>query len=238
MVRRSTTGIDHGGLSVFSSSQEVTPLHLLKVTLVFTRPVDSPGSTRDAEMTSFYVAKTNPFASDTFDSGDLDHVRSAVSTMWSGLGHLFSADLQLLEVRYFMAGPAFDHASPLLRLDHFGAASGSSGHSLPPQVASTLTFITASRKHWGRMYWPAPGADQMAANGPSAGRFLLTFIQEMTAAFATLGGTLASNGLVPVVYSRTGGAALTITALEMDDVPDVQRRRRFATVGQRSVVTS
>jgi hypothetical protein len=48
---------------------------------------------------------------------------------------------------------------------------------------------------------------------------------------------LGAIGLIPAVYSRAGAGFMSVVGVEVDDVPDIQRRRRFATTGYRKQLT-
>lgn len=116
--------------------------------------------------------------------------------------------------------------SPIYRVTTRSVAgSGTPGTNfVPDQVAASVTFRTASRRHWGRVYLPAPGPDRVT----SFSRFSTTFCDAVAGAFDTLFQTV--NGLPaethPVIWSSKHRGFFMVDTLATDDVPDVIRRRR------------
>jgi hypothetical protein len=104
------------------------------------------------------------------------------------------------------------------------AGTGAFG-DLPPQVACSITLRTASRRSWGRTYLPLGALG--ASNDLSGGRFSTSYVDYVANATGTLVGTLASNDFYLVVYSATKSALLNVEQVEVDNVPDVIRRRRW-----------
>jgi len=120
---------------------------------------------------------------------------------------------------FFLSGPPE-------RAYGFGTPGVATAHQAP-QVAYTTTELTPYRKHWGRNYWPAPGALNQILGGHIDPNFVDAWIQIVHDAYQGL----MSNEFFPVVAvtqidKAPARALLTLNGVQMDDVPDVIRRRR------------
>lgn len=229
----------HGGLGQFTSSQEVDPIDIKKTTLVFSRPTESPGSTRDINETSAYWAIT---LDGVFDGGwgddEYEATEAAILAWWTAMKAHYPTTTTFVEIRWYNAGTEVVEPNPVFRVTPVGVAGTTDGAMLPPQVSTTLTLQTASRRHWGRMYLPSPviGLIDTATHN---GRWVHTFVDDVVefwvAQMATL---LLDANVLQVVWSPAAQSILGVTAFSSDDVPDTQRRRRFATVGYRHAVSS
>lgn len=230
----------HGGLGVFDNTQgPISDVGLQKTMLVFTRPTEVPSSTRDTMETSAYWAiESGGFFGDTWDDTLKEAVEAAIGTWWTATKSNYAETLTFDSIRWYDAGTGITPPNPANRVTAVGVAGTSSSHSLPPQVCSTLTLQTASRKHWGRMYLPAP-TDAATSSGTADGRFGEAYVDAVTGDWATAMAPLAADThVLQTVWSPVSVSALGVSAYSADDVPDVQRRRRFATVGYKSTVDS
>lgn len=169
-------------------------------------------------------------------SPDKATVETALNTWWTSLKALISNQWSLVEYRWHdwaitepLLGPA-DKTTTL-------AVSGTAGTAtrMPDQDAGTMTFVTPSRRHWGRVY--LPGLAQ-ANYDMSYGRFNSTNVDTVSGYWHTFLGSLASAGLEQVVPSRKYQALLSLSELHMDDVVDIVRRRRAKQPNYRKVYTS
>jgi hypothetical protein len=115
--------------------------------------------------------------------------------------------------------------------------TGTSGTAIAPQIACSVTEAHSRRKNWGRFYLPFVGSDQFDA----AGRFLTSEIAALAVAVQTNYETLMGLELFPVVpYTSVEGqpnrGLFTVAEIRVDNVPDVIRRRRFATATARQIL--
>lgn len=96
------------------------------------------------------------------------------------------------------------------------------------QVAMSVTERTPYPHHWGRAYWPLPSAAQLDTAGRFTTSSITNFGNSMQAAFLAL-QTAEFFPVVPVtqVLKAPSRNLLTITKLQIDNVPDVIRRRRI-----------
>lgn len=108
------------------------------------------------------------------------------------------------------------------------------GSAFPPQIAITVTERTGFRKNWGRFYLPQYG--QPSASG---GRVNAVTVDGIAAAWRDAYNACRAAGLNPTVltsFKTSGGilggedrhgAHVSILAVQVDDIYDVQRRRRY-----------
>lgn len=117
------------------------------------------------------------------------------------------------------------------------AQNWSATPGMPYQVAPTVTMRTGWAKHWGRAYLPTPGITHLDTNG----RFTSAYRTGVGGLWKTMLGGLHDAGFYPVipvgqVNKEPFHALLGVSAIVVDDVPDVQRRRRPKMAAVRSVI--
>jgi hypothetical protein len=230
--------IDHGGLSFWDSYTADPTFEGRKVSLVFDRPAEANLSTRDTIITSFALFKISASDPDpSWDSGDYGDAETIIETWWGATKGLFASDLTFEEIRWYQEGPSVTPPNPVVRTTSVGVAATGGGPALPPQVSTTVTLQTAIRKYWGRMYLPAPRDGALDDTSTVWGRWDHSFVDSWCTDLQGMFNDLGAIGLIPAVYSRAGAAFMSVVGLEVDDVPDIQRRRRFATTGYRKQLT-
>lgn len=116
----------------------------------------------------------------------------------------------------------------------FGGLTGLAGVQAN-QVAMTSTEKTAYPKHWGRTYWPLPGGSEL----DSAGRWQTTALNTFGGALRTRYSNLMTAEFFPVIavtqiQGQRARGLLTVDKLQLDNVPDVIRRRRLKTATVKS----
>lgn len=117
------------------------------------------------------------------------------------------------------------------------SVAGSAGTSsrLPDQDAFAMTFTTAARRHWGRVYLPGIALAQYDMN---MGRFASAGVDTIVGAFHTFLSNLAASDLELVVASRKHQAILELSTLQSDDIVDIVRRRRAKQANYHKIYTS
>jgi hypothetical protein len=128
-----------------------------------------------------------------------------------------------------------DKLGPAFRVTTRAVAGSVATSRLPDQVAATCTFRTASRRHWGRVYVPGIAFSQI---DNTWGRLSTAYTVALAGAFRTLANALVTNGYELIVWSPSYRSGLTIRELMVDDIPDIQRRRRGKQASVRTVLTS
>lgn len=205
------------------------------VTLVFSRTTPT-GITDDYMMTTLHAF--HRIAANTI-SGFTDAERATIEgyldTMWTSLKPQNPATLTLVEYRWHHLHLDGSPVGPAVRITPKGvAATGSTTQGIPDQVSETITFRTASRRHWGRSYWPKlryTSFDQY-------GRLTSSETDGLAAGFHTFINSMEAAAFPVAVASRRYGGLLTVSQLAVDSTPDVIRRRRDKHPAYTKVYTS
>jgi hypothetical protein len=101
---------------------------------------------------------------------------------------------------------------------------GSSGTGcLPPQVSLSVTFKTQHRLRWGRFYVPGITPNNLDNNG----RWDDFIVGNIANAAHHLTGRAGSGGSL-TVFSRKYWNHEDPLQIQVDDIPDIIRRRRFS----------
>jgi hypothetical protein len=128
--------------------------------------------------------------------------------------------------------------------------TGAANPMQAPQVSCVWTERTAVRKAWGRVYFPGPTTQ----HATSSGTFAPAFITKLADAVKKMYDDWAANDLQPVVvttksldYARVPFIPIysdidvhffhEVQAIAVDNVPDIQRRRRHEAFSDRQVRT-
>lgn len=146
-------------------------------------------------------------------------------TLFTGQASVMSAAFTLIEYRWHERGADRPRTGPAVRVTTKSIAGGVATSRLPDQVANTVTFLTSSRRHWGRVYWPGIAFTQYDT---TFGRLLNTRCDGLAGAVRTfaLGLEALGSSLTLGVWSQQFKAWLDIDEIHVDNVPDVIRSRR------------
>lgn len=188
----------------------------------------------DQVFTIDLVNITNGNVDGTWTDADYDYCVGLLNTMCVDMLPNIVSYLTLREIRAYIAGfnpysnpKPFAATGPPERVYPL-ALTGALTGSFPPQPCTTVTEMTPSRPHWGRFYTPTFGAACYAPGGRLAA--------SVVAALATNAhdtyNNLMSNQFFPVVPTTQSSKApartlQTVSGVRVDDVSDVQRRRRY-----------
>jgi hypothetical protein len=218
---------------------------LRKMVLQFTQ-ADAAIATDDVRQCSIHLAKlSGGLPTADWLQADFDTCVAAVGTWWGGLASNWSAAVKLDRIKFYKAGPAIvPPQPPVYELDQDVVGTGGT-FAMPPQVAISVTEKAGTKPHWGRFYLPAPEVD----NGTAYGRITTTLLTQIADRTDTMYSALRSASLPPVVYraplparftraaERAGAtepdlpareaSAWTVDQIQVDDVWDVVRRRRW-----------
>lgn len=181
-----------------------------------------------------FVNMTSGSPDDSWTTGDFTALETAILAWWTTIKTMVGGGLSLQEIRWYRIGPGITPPNPVIRVLPVGVAATGAFGSVPPQVACSITFRTASRKSWGRSYLPIhafAGSSDM-----SSGRFSNSYVDSVAGATNTLVTSAASSDFYLVVYSKTKNALLNVESVEVDNVPDVVRRRRWKTATYKKIL--
>lgn len=199
---------------------------------------DPAGSfgTRERGLFGIHWINTTGGALDTtWTTADYAAVESATQTFWTAVSSYSSTDFRLVEHRWYMFGPGVTKPNPPSRITTLATPIvGASNVVMPHQVSSTITLRTALRRHWGRIYIPTCGAALLT--GGVYGGGTMTALSSAARTLFTAPGT--SQGIAPVVWDRVHHRAYGVTDLEIDNVPDIQRRRRIRTATAKTIISA
>lgn len=198
------------------------------------QPVGNQTNSDRAVTTWDIVNITNGAIDNSWTDADYSTVQASLSTLaqlW--LPHMGSA-YQLVETRYYRRAfnpmtmdKPFQVSGPPERTYPINLPGTSSGSTTVRQVAVTSTDITTYPRHWGRNYWPFPGSLLFTANGfidtPSVDSWALAVHDSYQALMAAEFFPVVPVTQVAKVPTR---GLLGITAIQVDNNPDVMRSRR------------
>lgn len=213
----------------------------------------SGGMVEDQDVMTFHFIKATGGTPGTYvDGTDLPAVESALGTYWGSLKPDRSPTMHSDQYRWYKDGPAFytlnddgtafvpiggNAAIRVTEVDVAGTLGGASA-VLPPQVALSITEKTSRRSSWGRWYLPAFAASIVNADG----RLGTTDVDAQAGYAVTFYNACRAAHMVPVVWSipkpvrpkkpsgtlpAQAGIAYEVLSIQVDDLIDVIRRRRY-----------
>lgn len=169
-----------------------------------------------------FLNTTGGVPDDTWTNGDFTQMETALNAFWNSAGAYAAGGHKLTQIIWHRVGTGVSKPNPAERILTVAApALGGGGALAAPQHACSITFRTGVRRSWGRTYLPI-------GNTPmSAGRLSNTATDAIAGATNTLFLAAASNDFHPVVVSGPLASSLNIESVEVDNVTDVIRRRRW-----------
>lgn len=224
------------------------PFELRKVQLSWL--VDSGDvAGEDTRVTTFHFLKLAAGVPQSdWVQADFDLVSAQLAQFWLLLREYYPPTVDIDRIKFYKAGPDISPPQPPV-YDADGGANPGTGAALmlPPQVALTVTEKAGEKKHWGRIYLPAPSA--IATVLGTTGRVHATFQNAVADAYDSKMELIKAGNLLPVVYrpplpvrqtaeeKRNGvlpgslpardGSAWSIDSITVDNVWDVIRSRRY-----------
>ena len=178
----------------------------------------------DAEFHFDFLNITGGSPDDTWTSGDYTTLEGYLDTFWTAVKGYVSTGAKLAGYHWYRHGPGIVAPNPAERVVTRSVAGTSSVNGMAPQCAATITFETAVRRSWGRTYLPAL---TQAAIGGAEGLFSHAFADNVANAAGALLSSAAGSDFPMVVTSVHLSAVLGIEHIQVDDLVDIQRRRRW-----------
>lgn len=208
-----------------------TSIGCSRVTMKWKRTVPT-GLSEDLVMCTLSVAKAN--AGHIFNqltSAELATVEGYLDSFWTTVKAYCTTQLTLVEYAWHGVSGTSPRTEdgkgqkmgPAVRVTVKSVAGTDSVGRGPDQLATNITLRTASRKHWGRVYLPGIGIDKWDT---TYGRLTTTVVDGVAGAANTLNNSIETGGFRLGVWSQLHPAFLSAKTVEVDDVPDIQRRRR------------
>lgn len=217
------------------------------MTITFSRAVAS-GIDEDLAMTTYHLAvEAGPgVPMSAFDSADAARVQASWYTnVWLVIRPWIANDWQYKDAMFRNFGANFpldkngvSKPGPTWLVSPANSLGGGTDARLPDQVALTVTYRTASRKHWGRNY--LGGITTAALADTAFGHPIATCVDAFANAHHTWLKDLADDARVTNlwVWSPRYRGACSVDELSVDDVFDVVRRRRAKHPTYRKTFTS
>ncbi len=188
-------------------------------------------TTRERGMIGLHYLNTTGGDPDyTWTTTDFTAVEGAFVAMVNALAGTIPSAVRWDEARWYKFGPGIFPPNPPVRVQALsGTPAGAAAEPFVRQVACAVTLKTALRRHWGRFYLPI-GTGFWATNGQISN----ASADEIAGAVRTfLLAPETSQGITPVIWDRHRKAALGVTEIQVDSVPDIIRRRRARTTRYR-----
>jgi hypothetical protein len=193
----------------------------------------------DQVFTMDFVNLTNGDVDSSWDAGDYADFDPAVRAFLTALAPLFANRLTCDYVNAYRMSfnPYLPPGSPDELKKPF-ADSGppehqflinevGTGQGQAPQVTSTVSEITLSRSHWGRMYLPNLATSSVAISGRLTNAAADAYCQAVHDLYDTM-ATLQFYAVVPTTQIDKHAARTLqfVNGVRVDDVVDVHRSRR------------
>lgn len=202
----------------------------------------------DSAVCTFHFLKLTAGApASAWVEADFTALETAFDAMWGSIKVKYYETTKLKQLRWYRAGPQRDEelgapgrtGPPVRVVDRNVAGTVAASWPLPPQVAVSVTEMTTDPKAWGRFYLPAPAVLVLDLSG----RLEVSNQTLIGNAADTFYESALTNGTPAVVYSSLKSSrltkagltlpakaarALTVDKLQVDDLLDVIRSRRWA----------
>lgn len=189
----------------------------------------------DAETHFDFLNITGGDPDDTWTSGDYTTLEGYLDDFWAAIKGKYPTGLKLAGYHWYRHGPGVGSPNPAERVTSRSVAGTSGGAPQAPQDACTITFRTAVRRSWGRAYLPGPSSSYLGSTGSYQSSGLVDVI-------ATAAGDLVSAAIGSdfplVVVSAVNSATFNVEAVEVDDLVDIQRRRRWKAPAYRNIIST
>lgn len=158
-------------------------------------------------------------------------VETAFNTFWGAVASRVPSYINLQEFRWYGLTLGDPISGPPTRVTAGSHSPGTWSSTVPSQVASSITLRTALRKHWGRIYLPLAtvGTDGMVSSST---------VDALANSFKNFATSCQAASITPVVFSPVRQSVMSIAAIEVDNVPDIIRRRRAKANTYSKILTS
>jgi hypothetical protein len=204
-----------------SSAAVASGVGVRRATLNIDRVLSDAGA--DPAVMHFDVLNTTSGSpDDTWITADYTTCENAFHTFFSAVSTKVPTGHKLSFVSWHRVGTGVSKPNPAERVwTDPSPITGSGGTSVIPQAACSITFRTGVRKSWGRTYLPVNDTFFLNMRPTNAN------VDLVAGAANTLLTTLATADMHLVVVSKPLASSLNVEQIEVDNVGDVIRRRRW-----------
>jgi hypothetical protein len=208
---------------VYSSQADPVQVGCAIATLHWSRTTPV-GTREDLAACSFAIAKIAGSNRNTPTVADLAGIETRLTTWWTAVKPSVSNQWTLVDYTWHFRNAAAARDGPAVKITTLSLPGTSAGNRGADQNACTVTLATASRRHWGRIYL---GGCASSTNLDSTyGRWTPTTCDAFATATDTLATNLLTDGYALGVWSKRGLAFLDTYGVHVDNIVDIQRRRR------------
>lgn len=190
----------------------------------------------DAESHFDFLNITGGTPDDTWTDTDYATLEGFLDTWWATLKANMSTNIKLAGYHWYRHGPGITGANPAQRVTTRSVPGVVGSSMVAPQVATSVTFRTAVRRSWGRTYLPGPSVS--SGSWDSGGLFSSAWVTAVATPTNTLIHDAIGADFPLVVVSNRLSAVLNVEALEVDNMPDVIRRRRYRNATLKSITNT
>jgi hypothetical protein len=176
-----------------------------------------------------FINITDDETDNTWVDEDFEAVEDAWSEFYDDITAMLNDEVRVVEARWYKFGPQINPTAedpqPAVRVHEVNDAMSGAGAPLPPQVAISVTERTPVRKRWGRFYLPYPDSTVISGAGTVGGSTCTALADAIELAYEAC----ITAEIIPVVWSPTVKRAYAVTMLQVDNIFDVIRSRRYTT---------
>lgn len=214
-----------------------------QVHVVFDRSAQNPNE--DTAIFTLHIrglVDNLPDSLGSIDNTKRDTFAAAVVTFFNAIKGGLTTKLILSQIRFYeMGANATAHMGPPIQIKTYNAPGTSSGAVLPPQLSQSVTLkhpstggVGRTNSRWGRFYIPGVTTSTLDINGRFDPAWCTLVANAAVVLYRPVGG---ANGCKATIWSRKAWGHFDPNVVQVDDVPDVIRSRRFSSTNARSRVT-
>lgn len=160
---------------------------------------------------------------DTWTSGDYSTLETILEAWLTGIQAYITQEGTWTAIKWYRVGTGVVPPNPAERTTVISSQGTGASLTMPPQTALSITLKTARRKNWGRTY--LPGVTSVGLGG--RGAITASVVDTIGAASNTMVNAAIAADFHPGVLSKVAGSFFTLEQLQIDDVWDVIRSRRW-----------
>lgn len=165
------------------------------------------------------------------DESDFETIEDRIRAFWTAIQDLIAGTYTARDIRWYLADPDPGPPNPAILVSDINITGSGGSSPLPPQVACTVSERNDVRRRWGRFYIPG----LCEASNEGTGRVAAATRAQIAGAAANLCDQTNANWKA-VTFGAPSPRSLQIRAVVVDDIWDVQRRRRYEQVGGRDII--
>lgn len=216
-----------GYINLLDEVDEQGGMEWRRLQCTFTRSTPT-GTNEDVAVCTFDLVNfTDGVVDPTWTTGDYEAAEALFDTWWMAVRARTVTGTSFQSYRWYRRSfPLSQQFGPPLRVTSDPVPGMvSAAETQPFQVACSVTEITPIPRSWGRFYLPGIGGDNL----DNYGRWSSTCMDAIADATEALYEGLYTAQLVPCVPMAAAETLLNVQKIQVDDIPDVIRRRRAST---------